>query len=167
MVATTSLEREPDQREPHTEDLRLRLRLRRKPECVAAQTTANGAFNLHFRITPITRRTDTLTTDTQLQGNVREGLKWRTNVNAAHFGVTAENGVVTLTGQGAHDAEKSAAEEAAQGAYGVNYGVKGLADDISVEMVGSLKCTDPDLAVWAASSAPGVTLVKNDLTIVP
>ncbi len=89
-----------------------------------------------------------MNTDTQLQTNVLEELKWRPSVNAAHIGVTAKNGVVTLTGQVAHYAEKSAAEEAAKGVYGV----KGLANDIAVEMVGSLKRSDQDLAEAAVTS---------------
>ncbi|MEO9149031.1 MAG: BON domain-containing protein, partial [Burkholderiaceae bacterium] len=89
-----------------------------------------------------------MNTDTQLQTNVLEELKWRPSVNAAHIGVTAKNGVVTLTGQVAHYAEKSAAEEAAKGVYGV----KGLANDIAVEMVGSLKRSDQDLAEAALTS---------------
>ena len=61
-----------------------------------------------------------MTTDTQLQTNVLDELKWRPSVNAAHICVTAKHGVVTLTGQVAHYAEKSAAEEAAKGVYGAS-----------------------------------------------
>ncbi len=68
-------------------------------------------------------------TDTQLQTNVLDELKWRPSVNTAHIGITAKDGVATLTGQVAHYAERSAAEEAAKGVYGV----KGLANDITVK----------------------------------
>ena len=74
-----------------------------------------------------------MNTDSQLQSNVLDELKWRPSVDAAHIGVTAKHGVVTLTGQVAHYAEKTAAEEAAKGVYGV----KGLANDIVVEIPGS------------------------------
>ena len=99
-----------------------------------------------------------MTTDAQLQTSVLDELKWRPSVNAAHIGVTAKNGVVTLTGQVAHYAEKSAAEEAAKGVYGV----KGLANDITVEMLGSLKRTDQDLAEAALNAIEWDYEVPND-----
>ena len=99
-----------------------------------------------------------MTTDAQLQTSVLDELKWRPSVNAAHIGVTAKNGVVTLTGQVAHYAEKSAAEEAAKGVYGV----KGLANDIAVEMLGSLKRTDQDLAEAALNAIEWDYEVPND-----
>ena len=99
-----------------------------------------------------------MTTDTQLQTSVLDELKWRPSVNAAHIGVTAKNGVVTLTGQVAHYAEKAAAEAAAKGVYGV----KGLANDIAVEMLGSLKRTDQDLAEAALNAMKWDYEVPND-----
>jgi len=87
-------------------------------------------------------------TDSNLQSDVLEELKWWPNVNAAHIGVAAKNGVVTLTGQVAHYAEKAAAEEAAKGVYGV----KGTANDIMVELVGAAKRTDQDVAAAALSA---------------
>lgn len=99
-----------------------------------------------------------MNTDTQLQSNVLEELKWRPSVNAAHIGVTAKNGVVTLTGQVAHYAEKSAAEEAAKGVYGV----KGLANDIAVEMVGPHQRSDQDLAEAALNTLKWDYEVPND-----
>ena len=99
-----------------------------------------------------------MTTDTQLQTNVLDELKWRPSVNAAHIGVTAKDGVVTLTGPVAHYAEKTAAEKAAKGVYGV----KGLANDIAVEMVGSFKRTDQDLAEAALNALKWDYSVPND-----
>lgn len=86
--------------------------------------------------------------DSQLQEDVLDELKWRASVNAAHIGVTAKDGVVTLTGQVTHYAEKSAAEEAAKGVYGV----KGLANDITVETFGSDKRSDQDVAQAAVNA---------------
>jgi osmotically-inducible protein OsmY len=96
--------------------------------------------------------------DTQLQTNVLDELKWRPSVNSAHIGVTAKNGVVTLTGQVAHYAEKSSAEEAAKGVYGV----QGLANDITVEIVGTHKRTDQDLAEAALNAMKWDYEVPND-----
>ena len=89
-----------------------------------------------------------MTSDSQLQGDVLAELQWQPNVNAAHIGVAAEENVVTLTGQVAHYAEKSAAGAAAMGVYGV----KGVANDITVEMVGSSRRTDQDIAQAALSA---------------
>ncbi len=97
-------------------------------------------------------------TDSQLQGDVLATLKWLPSVNAAHVGVTAKDGVVTLTGQVAHYAEKAAAENAAKGVYGV----KGIADDIVVEPPGSSKRTDQDIAEAALSAIKWDFDVPND-----
>lgn len=87
-------------------------------------------------------------TDSQLQGDVMAEIMWQPSVDAAHIGVAAKDGVVTLTGQVAHFTEKAAAEDAAK----VVYGVKGIANDIEVEMPGSYKRTDQDIATAALSA---------------
>ena len=99
-----------------------------------------------------------MNTDSQLQSNVLDELKWRPSVDAAHIGVTAKHGVVTLTGQVAHYAEKTAAEEAAKGVYGV----KGLANDIVVEIPGSDKHSDQDIATAALNAMKWDFEVPND-----
>ena len=71
-----------------------------------------------------------MTNDTQLQSDVQAELQWQPSVDAAHIGVTAKDNIVTLTGQVAHYVEKDAAENAAKGVYGV----KGVANDIVVEL---------------------------------
>ena len=81
-------------------------------------------------------------TDMLLQKDVHDELKWCPNINAAHIGVAAENGVVTLTGQVAHYAQRTNAEEATKAVYGV----KAIANDIVVELAGSSKRTDQDIA---------------------
>lgn len=86
--------------------------------------------------------------DSQLQTNVLAQLKWWPRVDAAHIGVTAKDGIVALTGQVSHYAEKSAAEESAKGVYGV----KGLANDIVVEPIGSAARTDQDIAAAAVTA---------------
>ena len=87
-------------------------------------------------------------TDSELQGDVLAELKWWPSVNAAHIGVAAKDGVVTLTGQVTHYTEKTAAEASAKGVYGV----KGIANDIEVEPPGSSKRTDQDIAEAALSA---------------
>ena len=86
--------------------------------------------------------------DTQLQSSVLAELKWRPSVDSAHIGVTADDGIVTLTGQVQHYTEKLAAENAAKDVLGV----KGIANDIKVEPEGSLKKSDKDIATAAIAA---------------
>ena len=86
--------------------------------------------------------------DSQLQSDVQTELKWKPSVNAAQIGVAVKDGVVTLTGQVAHYTEKTVAEGAAKGVYGV----KAVANDISVELPGSSRRTDADIAAAALSA---------------
>ncbi len=83
-----------------------------------------------------------MNSDSQLQSNVLEEIKWRPSISSAQIGVTAKSGVVTLTGQVTHYAEKAAAEEAAKGVYGV----RGVANDIVIELAGSFRRSDQDIA---------------------
>ena len=99
-----------------------------------------------------------MNTDSQLQTSVLDELKWRPNVDAAHIGVTAKHGVVTLTGQVAHYAEKIAAEEAAKGVYGV----KSIANDIAIEIPGTDKRSDQDVAEAALNAMKWDFEVPND-----
>lgn len=49
-------------------------------------------------------------TDLDLQRDVLAELKWEPSVNAAHIGVSAQDGVITLSGHVPTYAEKYAAE---------------------------------------------------------
>jgi osmotically-inducible protein OsmY len=86
--------------------------------------------------------------DRDLQQDVLDELKWEPSVNAAHIGVTAEDGVVTLTGHVPSYAEKYAAEKAAKRVYGV----KAVADELDVKLPGSHKRTDEDIAAACVSA---------------
>jgi osmotically-inducible protein OsmY len=97
-------------------------------------------------------------TDSQLQGDVLAELRWWPSVNASHIGVAAKDGVITLTGQVTHYTEKTAAESAAKGVYGV----KGMANDIDVEPPGSNKHSDQDIAEAALSALKWAFDVPND-----
>lgn len=102
-------------------------------------------------------------TDSHLQGDVLAELKWWPNVNAAHIGVAAKDGVVSLTGEVGHYAEKAKAEAAAKGVYGV----RGIANDIVVEAPGSSKRTDQDIAEAALNALKWNSEVPNDtLTVI-
>jgi osmotically-inducible protein OsmY len=58
-------------------------------------------------------------TDSELQRDVLDELKWEPSVNVAHIGVSVKNGVVTLSGHVPSYWEKYSAEKAAKRVYGV------------------------------------------------
>jgi osmotically-inducible protein OsmY len=89
-----------------------------------------------------------MSNDTQLQSSVLAELKWRPSVDAAHIGVAADDGIVTLTGMVHHYTEKLAAEDAAKEVFGV----KGIANDIKVEPAGSPTQSDKDIAAAAVGA---------------
>lgn len=86
--------------------------------------------------------------DSELKRDVENELKWEPSVNEAHIGVTAKDGVVTLTGHVPSFAEKSGAEKAAKRVYGV----KAVADELDVKLVGSAKRSDEDIAQACVSA---------------
>jgi osmotically-inducible protein OsmY len=94
-------------------------------------------------------------TDTTLQQDVLEELKWEPSVNAAHIGVSVNNGVVTLSGHVPSYAEKYAAEKAAKRVHGV----KALANELDVKLPGSSVRTDADIA------ASAVAALKSNLSV--
>jgi len=59
-------------------------------------------------------REKTMSDDKQLKQAVLDELNWEPSVNAAHIGVTAKVGIVTLLGHVAGFSERSAAEKAAR-----------------------------------------------------
>lgn len=83
--------------------------------------------------------------DAGLKQTVLEELEWRPEIQAAHIGVAAENGVVTLTGHVSTFAEKRAVEEAVKHIVGV----RGIADDLEVRLPGEGTADDDEIA-WRA-----------------
>lgn len=81
-------------------------------------------------------------TDKTVQKAVLDELEWEPSVDAAHIGVTASNGVVTLTGHVPTYAEKWAAERAA----GRVAGVKAVAEELEVRFPFSSTDTDDEIA---------------------
>jgi len=59
-------------------------------------------------------------TDAQLQQEVMAELKWEPLLRAAEIGVSAKNGVITLTGTVDTYTKKSEAEDAVKRVAGVN-----------------------------------------------
>ncbi|TBW36788.1 BON domain-containing protein [Siculibacillus lacustris] len=80
--------------------------------------------------------------DSRLQKSVLAELDWEPSVTAAHIGVAAEDGVVTLTGHVASYPEKFAAESAARGVKGV----RAVAEELEVRLPYGLKRNDDEIA---------------------
>lgn len=109
-------------------------------------------------------------TDSQIQKDVTTELLWDPRVKADHINVAAQNGIVTLSGSVPHYFEKSSAEEAAQRVGGV----RAVADEIEVKLLGSFERTDQEIAEaalnalkWNYSTPEGVkvTVEKGWITL--
>jgi osmotically-inducible protein OsmY len=85
--------------------------------------------------------------DFELQRDVLDELEFEPSVNAAHIGVTANKGVVTLSGFVRSYAEKLAAERAARR---VN-GVRAIAEEIEVRLPSDTKRADDEIAARAVN----------------
>ena len=84
--------------------------------------------------------------DDQLQKAVLAELNWEPSITAAHIGVTAESGTVTLTGHVYSYGQKHAAEMAT----GRVKGVKAIAEEIEVRLPFEIKRDDADIATAAS-----------------
>lgn len=80
--------------------------------------------------------------DSQLQKDVLNELKWEPFLNASEIGVSVKNGIVTLSGQVSSYAKKLAAEKAAKRVGGV----KAIAEDIQVGISPNYRKTDAEIA---------------------
>ena len=94
-------------------------------------------------------------TDSELQRDVLDELKWEPSVDAAHIGISVKDGIVTLSGHVSSYAEKFAAERAAKRVYGV----KAIANELEVKLPGSSQRTDEDIA------AAAVGALKSNLSV--
>jgi osmotically-inducible protein OsmY len=81
-------------------------------------------------------------TDSQIQNDVMDELKWDPSVTHEHIGVAVNEGIVSLSGNVPTYFEKSAAERATQRVAGV----KAIAEEIEVKFVGSYHREDEDIA---------------------
>jgi len=81
-------------------------------------------------------------TNAELQKNVQDAIQWEPLLHSAEIGVTAKDGVVSLTGEVDHYAKKIEAENAAKKVVGV----KVLIENIIVKSPDSLSKTDNEIA---------------------
>jgi osmotically-inducible protein OsmY len=96
--------------------------------------------------------------DSQLQQKILDELKWEPSVVAAHIGVTANGGVVTLTGHVGSFAEKHEAEMAA----GRVKGVKAVAEELEVRLPFDAVCGDEEIAAAALHRLAWNSFVPED-----
>ena len=97
-------------------------------------------------------------TDTELQQDVINELKWEPTVEAAEIVVAVKDGVVTLSGYVDSYVKKGSAERAAARVFGV----RAVAEEIQVRLSGSQKQSDEDIAHAVANVLDWNVLVPND-----
>jgi osmotically-inducible protein OsmY len=99
--------------------------------------------------------------DHELQRDVLDELAFEPRVDHAHIGVTARNGVITLTGFVDSYAGKLAAERAARRVKGV----KAIAQDLEVRFASSPKTSDDEIAERVLQLFRWGTLVPDGLSV--
>lgn len=96
--------------------------------------------------------------DDKLQKTVLAELKWEPSITAAHIGVTADNGTITLTGHVESYGQKHAAEMAT----GRVKGVKAVAEEIEVRLPFKITRDDADIARAAVDRLAWDTRTPHD-----
>jgi osmotically-inducible protein OsmY len=96
--------------------------------------------------------------DKHLKQAVLDELKWEPSVNAAHIGVTAKDGIVTLMGSVDSYAEKHGAETAALRVKDV----KGVAEEIEVKLPSHVQHGDAEIAEAAVNRLAWNVSVPKD-----
>ena len=100
--------------------------------------------------------------DSDLMKAVLDELSWEPSVNAAHLGVTAHGGVVTLTGHVENYMHKMGAEKATSRVRGV----KAVAEEIEVKLPFDIKRSDEDIAAAAVDRLGWNSAVPDDAIMV-
>ena len=96
--------------------------------------------------------------DSDLQKAVLAELSWEPSVAAGHIGVTANSGIVALTGHVESYAQKHAAELAVRRVKGV----KAVAEEIEIRLPYDSKRSDEDIAAAAVNRLAWNTSVPAD-----
>jgi osmotically-inducible protein OsmY len=95
--------------------------------------------------------------DLQLRQDILDELKFEPSVNAAHIGVAVESGVVTLTGHASTYPEKLAVVKAVRRVKGV----RAIAEEIEVRLLGDKKTADDEIAKRAVDILGWYTMVPS------
>jgi osmotically-inducible protein OsmY len=96
--------------------------------------------------------------DTKLQHYVLTELEWEPSIDASKIGVTAKEGVVTLTGFVSSYADMMTADRVVKRICGV----KAVANDIKVRLLGYDERSDADIAAAAVSALKWNASVPSD-----
>src|SRR5271154_6273901 len=99
-------------------------------------------------------------TDIQLKQDIEEELLWDPKVNAAQIGVSVDEGAVSLLGTVDTYAEKWAAEDATKRVSGV----RTVAQDLTVKILGEHQRSDSDIARAVQSALEWDVSVPNAVT---
>lgn len=94
----------------------------------------------------------------ELQSDVQDAIKWEPLLNAAEIGVTAKDGVVSLTGFVDSYAKKMEAENAAKKVIGV----KALVEEIEVKFPSTSSKNDAEIATEVLNGLSANWSVPND-----
>ena len=97
-------------------------------------------------------------TDKQLKDDILAELRWEPSVSAEQIGVEVKDGVVTLAGHVNSFVEKWAAEEAVKKVAGV----RALAVEMDVNLLGQSQRNDADIARSAENALEWTTNLSND-----
>ncbi len=96
--------------------------------------------------------------DKSLKHVVEAELEWEPSIDAEHIGVTAEDGVITLTGHVSTYAEKFAAEKAAKRVKGV----RAIAQEIEIRFPNDKKTSDDQIAKRALDIIAWDSIIPKD-----
>jgi osmotically-inducible protein OsmY len=99
-----------------------------------------------------------MTNDQNLKQSVLDELNWEPSINSASIGVTAKDGVVTLTGNVETFSQKHAAELAALRVHAI----KAVAEEIEVKLPFDVKHGDAEIAEAALHRLAWDSLVPKD-----
>lgn len=87
-------------------------------------------------------------TDITLRQNILDELEFEPSIDAAHIGVAVEDGIVTLAGHVSSYWEKTTAENVVKRVKGV----KGIAEEIEVRLIGHKGIADDEIAKRAVNA---------------
>jgi len=96
--------------------------------------------------------------DTQLKRHVEDELRWQPSIDEASIGVSVKDGIVTLTGHVRSYAERMAAERAVMHVQGV----RALASELQVSLLGAHERADEDIAQAALNVLAWNAVVPKD-----
>ncbi len=101
-------------------------------------------------------------TDRELKQHVENALDWEPSIDAADIGVSVDAGVITLRGDVGSYATKSVAERVALRVYGV----KAVANDLTVRLATGYERNDTDIAQAAVTALKWSAVVpQNHVTV--